>query len=141
MSIRFGDLSAPKPVYDELLERTVILFQGNCNSGSVPEWEEHPSFRIVTIVSLFFAIKGKYQFYWICAIGIYIFSFLAGFSTGQLTVGLTFIPLTLAIGYSLGWIKNKEHRTIFLCLGTLIGFLMVIYVGNLLFYPLFPLFN
>ncbi|MDQ0888905.1 hypothetical protein QFZ81_003993 [Paenibacillus sp. V4I9] len=96
---------------------------------------------IVAIVSSFLAIKGKYQLYWISAIGIYIFSLLAGFSIGQLTVGLTFIPLTLAIGYSLGWIKNKVHSIIFLCLGTLIGFLMVIYVGNLLFYPLFPLLN
>src|SRR4051812_12127878 len=96
---------------------------------------------IVAIVSPFFAINGKYQFYWISAIGIYIFSFLAGFSIGQLTVGLTFIPLTLAIGYSLGWIKNKVHSIISLCLGTLIGFIMVIYVGNLLFYPLFPLIN
>lgn len=92
---------------------------------------------IVAIVSTFFAIKGKYQLYWISAFGIYIFSFIAGFSIGQLTVGLTFIPLTLAIGYSLGWIKNKVHSIIFLCLGTLIGFLMVIYVGDLLFYPLF----
>lgn len=96
---------------------------------------------IVSIVSTVFAIKGKYQLYWISAIGIYIFSFLAGFSIGQLTVGLSFIPLTLAIGYSLGWIKNKVHSIIFLCLGTLIGFLMVNYVGSLLFYPLIPLLN
>ncbi len=96
---------------------------------------------IIAIVSIFFAIRGKYQFYWISAIGIYIFSFIAGFSIGQMTVGLTFIPLTLAIGYSFGWIKNKIHSIIFLCLGILIGFLMVIYVGNLLFYPLFPLFK
>ncbi|MFC0561452.1 hypothetical protein [Halalkalibacter alkalisediminis] len=96
---------------------------------------------IVAIVSLFFAIRSKYQFYWISAIGIYIFSFLAGFSIGQMTVGLTFIPLTLVIGYSFGCIKNKTHGIIFLCLGIIIGFLMVMYVGNLLFYPLFPLLN
>ena len=96
---------------------------------------------IIAIVSAFFAIKGKYQYYWISAIGIYIFSFIAGFSIGQMTVGLTFIPLTLAIGYSLGWIKSKTQSIIFLCLGILIGFILVIYVGDLLFYPLFPLFN
>lgn len=96
---------------------------------------------IVAIVSLFLAFKGKYQFYWISTIGIYIFSFLAGFSIGQITVGLTFIPLILAIGHSIGWIKTKTHSVIFLCLGIIIGFLMVIFVGNLLFYPLFPLFN
>ena len=96
---------------------------------------------IVAIVSTFFAIKGKYRFYWIAAIGIYIFSFLAGFSIGQMTVGLTFIPLTLAICYSFGWIKNKIHSIIFLCIGILIGVLLIIYVGDLLFYPLFPFFN
>ena len=95
----------------------------------------------IAIVSMFFAIRDKYQYYWVSAVGIYSFSFLAGFSIGQMTVGLTFIPLTLAIGYSFGWIKNKMHSIIFLCLGVLIGFLMVIYVGNLLFYPLFLLFN
>ena len=60
---------------------------------------------IVAIVSTFFAIKGKYHLYWISAVGIYIISFLAGFSIAQMTVGLT-----LAIGYSFGRIKNKTHR-------------------------------
>jgi hypothetical protein len=96
---------------------------------------------VLSIVSLVFAIRGKHQLYWISAIGIYIFSFLAGFSIGQLTVGLTFIPITLAIGYSLGWIKSKGHSIFSLFLGTLIGALMVVYVGNALFYPLFPLLN
>jgi hypothetical protein len=97
---------------------------------------------IISIVSTFLAIRGKYQFYWISAIGIYFFSFIAGFSIGQMTIGLTFLPLTLAIGYSFGWIKNKIHSIIFLCLGILIGFLMVLYVDDAwLFYPLLPLFN
>ncbi|MBX4148692.1 hypothetical protein [Paenibacillus lautus] len=96
---------------------------------------------IVAVLSLLLAIIGKRQFYWISALGIYVFSFIAGFSIGQVTVGLTFIPLTLAIGYSFGWIKNKVHSIISLCLGTLIGVLMVVYVGNMLFYPLFPLVN
>jgi len=94
---------------------------------------------ILAIASLIFAITGKHQLYWISALGIYIFSFLAGFSIGQLTVGLTFIPLTLAIGYSFGLIKNKRHSIFSLCLGTLTGTLMVIFVGNSLFYPLFSL--
>ncbi|WP_250886858.1 hypothetical protein [Bacillus sp. SM2101] len=85
---------------------------------------------ILAIVSTFYAIKGKYQFYWISAIGIYIFSLLAGFSIGQMTVGLTFIPLTLAMGYFFGWIKNKVNIIIFLCLGILIGFLMVLYIDD-----------
>lgn len=91
---------------------------------------------IIAIVATNFAIKGKYQLYWISAVGIYIFSFLAGFSIGQMTVGLTFIPLTLAIGYSFGWIKNKIHSIIFLCIGILIGFLMALYVDDAwLYFP------
>jgi len=93
-------------------------------------------------VSTFHGIRGKYRFYWLSAIGIYIFSLIAGFSIGQMTVGLTFIPLTLAIGYSFGWIKSKTHSNIFLCLGILIGVLMVLYVDDAwLFYPLFLLIH
>lgn len=68
---------------------------------------------ILAIVSTFAAIKGKYQFYWISAIAIYVFSFLAGFSIGQITVGLTFIPLTLVIGHSFGWIKKQNAQWYF----------------------------
>ena len=96
---------------------------------------------IIAIVSAIAAIKGKYRFYWISAIAIYIFSFLAGFSIGQITVGLTFIPLLLAIGHSLGWIKNKKHSGIFVGIGINIGFLMVTYVDDAwLFFP-FMLFS
>ena len=91
---------------------------------------------MIAIASTFFAVIGKYQFYWGSAIGIYIFSLLAGFSIGQIMVGLTFIPLALAIGHSLGWIKNKIHSSIFLCIGILIGFLIVFYVDDAwLFFP------
>ncbi|WP_342429511.1 hypothetical protein [Neobacillus sp. FSL H8-0543] len=96
---------------------------------------------IVAVITITFAIKGRYQFYWIAAIGIYIFSFLAGFSIGQMTVGLTFIPLTLAIGYTFGSIKRKVHSLMFLCLGILIGFLMVLYVDDYwIFFPFWFLF-
>ncbi len=91
---------------------------------------------VIAIVATILAIKGKYQLYWISAVGIYTFSFLAGFSIGQITVGLTFIPLTLAIGYSFGWIKNKISNIIFISIGILIGFLMVLYVDDAwLFFP------
>lgn len=91
---------------------------------------------IVAVVSIAFAIKGRYQLYWIAAVGIYIFSFLAGFSIGQLTVGLTFIPLILAIGYSFGWIKSRVHSLGFLCVGIIVGFLMVLFVDDAwLFFP------
>lgn len=96
---------------------------------------------IVAIITTFFAIKGKHQLYWLSALGIYLFSFMSGLSIGIITVGLTFISLTLATGYTLNLIKSKEHQLIFLGLGILIGVLMVIYVGPWLFFPLMPLFN
>lgn len=95
---------------------------------------------IAASVSALFAARGKHQLYWISAIGIYIFSFVAGFSIGQLTVALAFVPLALAIGYSFGWITNKTQRAIFACAGALIGLLMAAYAGSALFYPLFLLF-
>ncbi|MGM0901176.1 MAG: hypothetical protein ACQEXB_08760 [Bacillota bacterium] len=85
---------------------------------------------VIAIVSVFFAIKGKYQFYFVSALGIYLFSFIAGFSIGQLTVGFTFIPLTLAIGYTFGWIKTKKHSMTFVNLGVFIGILMVVFVDD-----------
>ncbi|UOQ87293.1 hypothetical protein [Gracilibacillus salinarum] len=91
---------------------------------------------IIAIVSVLFAIKGRYFFYWISAIAIYVFSYIAGFSIGQLTVGLTFIPLTLAVGHSFGWIKNNIHSFMFLCLGMIVGGLLVLYIDNYwLFFP------
>jgi hypothetical protein len=96
---------------------------------------------IVAVVSIVFAIKGRHQFYWIAAIGIYIFSFLAGFSIGQLTVGFTFIPLALAMGFTFGWIKSKVHRIMFICLGIIIGILSVLFVDDAwLFFPFWFLF-
>lgn len=106
-----------------------------------------PTFSIIafsalmaTIVSTFFVIIGRHQLYWIAAIGIYIFSFIAGFSIGQLTVGLTFILLSLAIGYSFHWLRSKSRLSICLSSGVLIGLLMVLFVDDYwLFYPLFKL--
>jgi hypothetical protein len=92
---------------------------------------------IVSIVSTFFAIKGKHQLYWIAAIGIYIFSLIAGFSIGQFTVGLTFVLLALASSYSFNLVKTKLHVTTCVGLGILIGVLMVFYVDDYwLFYPI-----
>jgi hypothetical protein len=92
---------------------------------------------IVSIVSTFFAIKGKHQLYWIGAIGIYIFSLIAGFTIGQITVGLTFVLLALAIGYSFNLVKNKLNLTTCVGLGFLFGVLMVFYADHYwLFYPI-----
>jgi hypothetical protein len=85
---------------------------------------------LVSVMCVIFAIKGIYQLYWISAAGIYIFSFLAGFTIGQFTVGLTFIFLSLAVGYSLGRIKGKAQYSLFAGAGIIIGFIMVAFVSN-----------
>jgi hypothetical protein len=85
---------------------------------------------IVSVVSAIFAIKGTPQLYWISALGIYIFSFLAGFTFGQFTVGLTFIYLSLAIGFSLRRIKGKADYSLFAGAGTIIGIIIVTFVDD-----------
>jgi len=91
---------------------------------------------VVAIVSLVIAISGKHRHYWICAIAIYIFSFIAGFSIGQLTVGLTFIPLSLAVGLSFGWIRRKSDYLWSVGAGTLIGVIVVLFVDD--YWTFFP---
>lgn len=92
---------------------------------------------LISIVLIFFAIKGKHQLYWIATIGIYFFSFITGFSIGQITVGFTFVLLALAIGYSFKLIKNKLHFTTCLGVGFLVGFFMIAFVDDSwLFFPI-----
>jgi hypothetical protein len=89
-----------------------------------------------TILSIIFAIKGKHQLYWSAALCIYLFSLLAGFSIGQLTVGLTFVCMSLAIGYTLKLINNRFHQAAFLLLGIVIGLFMVVFVDDsVIFFP------
>ncbi|ETT53891.1 hypothetical protein BSK66_12455 [Paenibacillus odorifer] len=107
-----------------------------------------PIFSIIAFIALaiagasfIIAFRGKHRYYWISAIAIYIFSFIAGFSIGQLTVGLTFIPLALAIGLSVGWINRKSEYLVFTGLGAVIGVIVVIFVDDYwTFYPfwIFP---
>jgi hypothetical protein len=94
---------------------------------------------LVSVISVIFAIRGTYQLYWISAAGIYIFSFLTGFSIGQFTVALTFIYLSLAVGYSLGRIRGKAGYSLFAGIGTITGFLIVAYVGSWVFLPFWEL--
>jgi|SRR5690625_5291261 len=92
---------------------------------------------LISIITFIIALNKRPVFYWISALSIYIFSFLGGFSIGQLTVGLTFIPLSLAIASMFGWTRNKIQNALFAGLGFVVGFFMVILVGNTLFYPIF----
>ncbi|MBD2867894.1 hypothetical protein [Paenibacillus arenilitoris] len=84
----------------------------------------------IAIVTFLLAVIGRPRFYWISAISIYVFSFMAGFSIGQLTVGLTFIPLALAIGFSSGRINRRAHTYWFAGVGALIGIVAVVFVDD-----------
>jgi hypothetical protein len=100
---------------------------------------------LVSVTSIIFAIIGYHQLYWVSALGIYIFSFLAGFTIGQFTVGLTFIYLSLAVGYSLRRIKRKADYSLFAGAGLIIGVTIVTFVDDywtfLPFWTLKFLFN
>ncbi|HLR60924.1 MAG TPA: hypothetical protein VK097_00610 [Lentibacillus sp.] len=96
---------------------------------------------LVTLISVILAVMGRYRMYWIAALSSYIFSFLAGFSVGQLTVGLTFVFITLAAAHSFHWIKSSLHYMFFLLLGLIIGALLVVFVRSWLFFPFWILMN
>lgn|SRR5690625_2754623 len=96
---------------------------------------------IISCTTFILALKECPTLYWISALSIYIYSFLGGFSIGQITVGLTFIPLTLAIASSLGWIRRNYHRALFSGLGFVIGIYAVVFIGNELFYPILMFFS
>lgn len=90
---------------------------------------------LICIMSVILAIKGIHQLYWISALSIYVFSFIAGFTIGLLTVGFTFVFLSLAIGYSLGRIKGKVNYSLFAGAGIIAGFLMVVLLRSWVFLP------
>ncbi len=95
------------------------------------------SLLILTVITTIIAILGRHNMYWVAAVCIYVFSFLAGFSIGQLTVGLTFVFLTLAFGYTFGLVKGKFSASLTLVVGILIGAVLVVFVDDYwLFYPL-----
>ena len=96
---------------------------------------------IAVVFGTFFAIKGNHQFYWVSAIWIYLLSyFVLFFGVGNIIAVLSFVSLTLAIGYSFGWIKSMVSSIIFVSLGILIGIILVFLLGDYLFYPLDLLF-
>jgi len=91
---------------------------------------------IIAVVAIVMAVRGKRNHYWTAAAAIYIFSFLAGFSIGQLTVGITFVLVVLALGYSLKLIKTHLQLFTFLFAGMATGILLVMFVDDYwLFYP------
>ncbi|MDQ0116745.1 hypothetical protein [Paenibacillus harenae] len=94
---------------------------------------------LVCVMSTILAIKGTHQLYWVSAAGIYVFSFITGFTIGLFTVGLTFVFLGLAIGYSLGRIKGKAQFSLFTGVGIIVGFLMVVIFGSWVFLPFWKL--
>ncbi|WP_339147166.1 MULTISPECIES: hypothetical protein [unclassified Sutcliffiella] len=91
----------------------------------------------ISIATTILAAKGKPQFYWVAALGIYIFSVLAGFSIGQITIGFTFVLLALALGYTVNIIRSKIHFTTCLGLGIIVGFVAVVFIDDFwIFYPI-----
>ncbi|ALX48883.1 hypothetical protein [Lentibacillus amyloliquefaciens] len=96
---------------------------------------------LMTLISVILAAMGRYWLYWIAALSIYIFSFLAGFSIGQLTVGLTFVFITLAAAHSFNLIHNSLHYMVFLLLGVIIGALLIVLVRSWLFWPFWIFMN
>lgn len=93
-------------------------------------------FVLITLISLVLAIKGEPKMYWGAALCTYIFSFLGGFSIGQLTVGLTFVFIVLAIAHSFNLVKSGIYYVAFLVLGLVIGGITVVYVDDAwLFFP------
>ncbi len=96
---------------------------------------------LLFIFTFILALNGHPAFYLLSAFSIYICSFLGGFSIGQITVGLTFIPLTLGIASFLGLIKKGHHTPLYAGLGLIIGIFAVIFIGNELFYPIFMFFS
>lgn len=95
----------------------------------------------ISIVSFVLGFNVSYFYYWVAAFAMYIFSFLGGFSVGQITVGFTFIPLILAIGHTLGWIQNRRTSVLALIIGISIGLVVVIFARTIIFYPLIWLFS
>lgn len=94
---------------------------------------------LVCVMSSILALKGIHQLYWVSAVSIYFFSFMAGFTIGLFTVGLTFVFLSLAIGYSLGRIKGKVQYSLFTGVGFIAGFLIVVIFGDWVFLPFWKL--
>lgn len=96
---------------------------------------------LTAVAATMMAVRGAHHLYWVSAIATYIFSFLAGFSIGQFTVGLTFVFLTLAVGYTWGAKRAQCHGAVMVGAGLIIGFLMVALLGSRLFLPLLYFFD
>ncbi len=104
-------------------------------------------FTVVAFLALLLAVAATLlavivnpRFYWAAALGIYVFSFLAGFSIGQFTVALTVLFLALAVGYSSGKIRSGMQFSVFSGIGILLGIAMVAFVDDYwIFYPIWAL--
>jgi carbon starvation protein CstA len=57
----------------------------------------------------------------LAALGSYIFSLIAGFPIGHVTVGFTFVLFALAIGYFFRLIRKKSQLTTCISLSILAG--------------------
>ncbi|WP_088006975.1 hypothetical protein [Indiicoccus explosivorum] len=89
---------------------------------------------IATIVAV---STGNPKPYWLAVGSLYIFSMLAGFSYGQLTIAFVLILFLLAIGSSIKPIKNGLQFAAWFGAGILVSFFAVSYVDDRwLFFPM-----
>lgn len=64
---------------------------------------------LLTLLTLFLAVKRSYKWYWISGLSTYIFSFLGSWSIGVYTLSLVFILWGLAFAQSLNLMKKTWH--------------------------------
>jgi len=95
----------------------------------------------VAILSIVFAIIVSYHFYWLAAVAIYTFSLIGGFSIGQATVALVFIPIVMGIGHALKRVNTNLEALVYLGFGCILTSLVLFFkMGNYLFYAVVWLF-
>jgi hypothetical protein len=84
----------------------------------------------VAVITMYLGIKGSSKWYWIAGLGIYLFSFIAGFSIGYYTVAFTFALWIYAAILSSGLIKRHSWYS-----SALLGAVSII-IGIIIWYML-----
>src|SRR5690606_7766535 len=88
------------------------------------------------VVALAQAAGGNGRWYWYSSLCAYIFSCLAGFSIGLLTLVFVLILLSLAIGHSLNHITSWKDTLFFTAAGIITWCIVLITIKSWIFSPL-----
>jgi hypothetical protein len=87
-------------------------------------------------------MNKKTNWYFILSLCIYLFSFLAGFSIGLLTVSVAFILFALGIATLFNWNKKIWQSFVVGLIGFCTWLILVITIDDVyIFYPLAKLFG